>query len=181
MDLEFIKRVDIAAVYKSAEVLWSYIGRISEVCKKSAVELVTKADTKSEKSIIETIQKVFPGHAILAEERCSDRQRSRCDYNRLFKQAVYVKQKGYPDNKWHNSWWDAFIIGTKGYDMKKELINKTSLDDHSGCFGNFNIEDLVCKKLCALRLRCAIDSNKNTCLDLLEDLIYSKEMFIKIQ
>lgn len=65
--------------------------------------------------------------------------------------------------------------------MKKELSNKISFDHHLGCFGNFNIEDSVCKKFCALRLRCAIDSNKNARMDLLEDLIYSNEMFIKIQ
>ena len=65
--------------------------------------------------------------------------------------------------------------------MKKELMNKISIDDHLGCFGNFNIEDPVCKKLCALRLRCTIDRNKNTRIELLEDLIFSSEMFIKIQ
>jgi hypothetical protein len=64
--------------------------------------------------------------------------------------------------------------------MKKELIN-ISIDDHLGCFGNFNIEDPICKKLCALRLRCTIDRNKNTRMELLEDLIFSSEMVIKIQ
>ena len=65
--------------------------------------------------------------------------------------------------------------------MKKELMNKISFDNHLGCFGNFNIENPICKKLCALRLRCAIDRNKNTQMELLEDLISSSEMFIKIQ
>ena len=65
--------------------------------------------------------------------------------------------------------------------MKKELMNKISFDDHLGCFGNFNIEDPICRKLCALRLRCAIDRNKNNRMELLEDLISSSEMFIKIQ
>ena len=35
----------IAAVYKSAGVLRSYIGRVSEVYKKGTIELVTEADT----------------------------------------------------------------------------------------------------------------------------------------
>ena len=65
--------------------------------------------------------------------------------------------------------------------MKKELMNKISFDNHLGCFGNFNIDDPICKKLCALRLRCAIDRNKNAQMELLEDLISSSEMFIKIQ
>jgi len=65
--------------------------------------------------------------------------------------------------------------------MKKELINKVSFDNHLGCFGNFDIEDPICKKRCALRLRCAIDRNKNTRMELLEDLISTSEMFIKLQ
>jgi len=65
--------------------------------------------------------------------------------------------------------------------MKKELMNKISFDNHLGCFGNFNIDDQICRKLCALRLRCDIDRNKNTRMELLEDLICSSEMFIKIQ
>jgi hypothetical protein len=65
--------------------------------------------------------------------------------------------------------------------MKKELMNKIAFDNHLGCFGNFNIEDPICKKFCALRLRCAIDRNKSTRMELLEDLISSSEMFIKIQ
>jgi hypothetical protein len=65
--------------------------------------------------------------------------------------------------------------------MKKVLIDKISFDNHLGCFGNFNIEDPICRKLCALRLRCAIDRNKNNRMEILEDLISSSEMFIKIQ
>lgn len=65
--------------------------------------------------------------------------------------------------------------------MKKELVNQISLDDHLGCLGNFNIRDPLCKKLCALSLQCAIDQDKNTRLELLEDLISYSDVFIKIQ
>ena len=68
MDLEIVKRVGIAAAYKGAGVLLSHFGRISEINKKGAIDLVTKADTESEKVIIETIRARFPDHAILAEE-----------------------------------------------------------------------------------------------------------------
>lgn len=68
MDLESIKRVGIAAAYKGGSVLQSHYGRISKIDKKGAIDLVTEADTRSEKVIIETIKKVFPDHAILAEE-----------------------------------------------------------------------------------------------------------------
>ena len=65
--------------------------------------------------------------------------------------------------------------------MKKELMNQISIDDHLGCLGNFNIEDPLCKKLCALSLRCAIDCDKNVRLELLEDLMSYDSMFIKMQ
>jgi len=65
--------------------------------------------------------------------------------------------------------------------MKKKLKNKISFDNHLGCLGNFNIENLICKKFCALSLRCAIDRDKNTQMELLEDLISYDSMFIKIQ
>ncbi|MBW2604038.1 MAG: hypothetical protein JRE28_06930 [Deltaproteobacteria bacterium] len=65
--------------------------------------------------------------------------------------------------------------------MKKELMNKISIDDHLDCLGNFNIEDPLCKKLCALRVRCAIDSDKNVRLELLEDLMSYNDVFIKMQ
>ena len=68
MDLEHVKRVGIAAAYKSATVLNSYFGKISGVNKKGAIDLVTVADTESEKVIIETIRENFPDHTILAEE-----------------------------------------------------------------------------------------------------------------
>lgn len=68
MDLEYVKRVGIAAAYKSAEVIRAYLGRIPKIDKKGDIDLVTEADTGSEKTIIETIHGRFPDHAILAEE-----------------------------------------------------------------------------------------------------------------
>lgn len=68
MDLELVKRVGMAAAYKGGGVLMSHYGKISRIDKKGAIDLVTEADTKSERVIIETIRKVFTGHEILAEE-----------------------------------------------------------------------------------------------------------------
>jgi len=65
--------------------------------------------------------------------------------------------------------------------MNKESMNQLSLDDHLGCLGNFNNQDPICGKLCALSLRCAIDSEKNSRMEFLEDLISYNEIFIKIQ
>ncbi len=69
MDLEYIQRVGISAAFKGAQVLRSYLGNLKHIEKKGAIDLVTEADTTSEKSIIDTIQSRFPDHAIMAEER----------------------------------------------------------------------------------------------------------------
>jgi len=68
MDLEPCRQVAIAAAYKAARVLKSRFGNVSQVRKKDAVEIVTEADTESEKEIIAAIQAKFPDHAILSEE-----------------------------------------------------------------------------------------------------------------
>lgn len=65
--------------------------------------------------------------------------------------------------------------------MTKKTINKISFDDHLGCFGNFNIEDSICKKFCSLNLRCAIENDQNTRIEMIEDLISSDSMIIKMQ
>ncbi len=68
MDLELVKSIGIAAAYKGGRVLRSHLGRLSTINKKGSIDLVTKADTESEKVIIETILAKFPDHTILAEE-----------------------------------------------------------------------------------------------------------------
>ena len=69
MDLKLVKRVGIAAAYKGQRVLLShYLGGKSKVDKKGAIDLVTQADTESEKTIIGTIKNAFPDHMVLAEE-----------------------------------------------------------------------------------------------------------------
>ena len=68
MDLNHAKRVGIAAAYRGARVLRKYFGNISRIDKKGDFNLVTEADTASERQIIKTIHEAFPDHAILAEE-----------------------------------------------------------------------------------------------------------------
>jgi myo-inositol-1(or 4)-monophosphatase len=68
MDLELVKRIGIAAAYKGGGVLMSHYGNVSKIDKKGAIDLVTEADTESERVIIETIRNVFADHMILAEE-----------------------------------------------------------------------------------------------------------------
>ena len=68
MDLEHAKRVGIQAAYSGAKILRDRFGHISQIGQKGAFDLVTEADTASEKIIIQTIRNAFPDHAILAEE-----------------------------------------------------------------------------------------------------------------
>ena len=68
MDIEYIRRIGIAAAYKGGSVLRHFLGNISRIDKKGAIDLVTEADTGSEKVIIETIRERFPDHSVLAEE-----------------------------------------------------------------------------------------------------------------
>lgn len=45
----------------------------------------------------------------------------------------------------------------------------------NSCFGTYNREERVCTRLCALRLRCAIEHERNSQLELLEELISAEE------
>ncbi|MEW6672532.1 MAG: inositol monophosphatase family protein [Thermodesulfobacteriota bacterium] len=72
MFLETEKRVGLAAAYKAAEVLRMKLGRLKQINKKGANDLVTEADAESERAIIDTIRTAFPHHGILAEESGAD-------------------------------------------------------------------------------------------------------------
>ncbi len=61
-------QVAISAAEKGARMLKMRFGNISEVRKKAAEEIVTEADTESEKEIISHIRSNFPAHGILSEE-----------------------------------------------------------------------------------------------------------------
>ena len=68
MELERIKRTGVAAAYKGAAVLRTRFGKITQVKKKGAIDLVTEADLESEAQIIAAIRAVYPDHEMLAEE-----------------------------------------------------------------------------------------------------------------
>ena len=65
--------------------------------------------------------------------------------------------------------------------MKKKADKNIVFEDYLGCFGDFSIEDKVCKKLCALNMRCAIEREYNDQLEILEELASYENMFIKVQ
>ncbi len=68
MDLGPFKQVAVTAAEKGARILQARYGNISRIRKKAAQEIVTEADTESEKEIIAVIRRSFPEHEILSEE-----------------------------------------------------------------------------------------------------------------
>ena len=65
--------------------------------------------------------------------------------------------------------------------MTIDLDKEALLNDRLDCMGEFNREDDICRNHCALRLRCAIEHNQNSRLELIEDIMASNSTFIKIQ
>ncbi|MCP4352898.1 MAG: hypothetical protein GY795_46200 [Desulfobacterales bacterium] len=59
-------------------------------------------------------------------------------------------------------------------------VSAMFLNDHVGCFGDFSIEDLVCKKFCALRLRCSIETDQNEQIEIMEEMVSYNEMYVKM-
>ena len=65
--------------------------------------------------------------------------------------------------------------------MRKELMRSVLLDNYLGCFGRFNLNDKVCKKFCALNLRCAIEQEQNARIELLDELVSDNSLYLKLQ
>jgi len=66
-------------------------------------------------------------------------------------------------------------------DMENRLMELEMLDDQIGCIGEYDPEDEVCTKHCALKLRCVIAYNKNLRLEVIEDIVASNDAYIKTQ
>ena len=65
--------------------------------------------------------------------------------------------------------------------MKKESAESGSMDiqtgdNRTGCLGEFDGKDQICKSLCALRLRCAIEKERNLRMELLEELVSAEQL-----
>ncbi len=60
-------------------------------------------------------------------------------------------------------------------------FDKRTLDEHIECYGNFSKTDPICTRLCAVNLRCAIEGDEQDRMEILEDLVASEVMFMKIQ
>ena len=64
---------------------------------------------------------------------------------------------------------------------KSDLGNIRLLDRYVGCFGNYGPQDPICRQRCALRIRCAIDQEQNVRMELIEDLMGTNDLPVKLQ
>jgi len=64
---------------------------------------------------------------------------------------------------------------------KKKAVTREVMSDDLGCLGDFNPDDRMCFKYCALSLRCAIESNHHIRAEILEGLMYSETFSEKNQ
>lgn len=62
---------------------------------------------------------------------------------------------------------------------KLNMINFS--DELLDCFGDYNNNNPVCTKHCAIKLRCAVEQNNNMRIEILEDLMASESSQVKIQ
>ncbi|MGE0087174.1 MAG: hypothetical protein AB7S75_22445 [Desulfococcaceae bacterium] len=54
-------------------------------------------------------------------------------------------------------------------------------EDYAGCFGDYNPEDIICRKFCALSIRCIIERDQIDMMELMEDFPVSENMFMTVQ
>ncbi|RLB83852.1 MAG: hypothetical protein DRH24_06405 [Deltaproteobacteria bacterium] len=65
--------------------------------------------------------------------------------------------------------------------MRKDLGSKNIAIDSFWCLGDFDIQNPICKKHCVLSLRCAVEKERNFRLEILEELVSSENVFMKLQ
>ena len=64
--------------------------------------------------------------------------------------------------------------------MQDRLKDKL-VDNYLECFGELDLKNPICRKYCALRLKCAIEQVEQNRLVQLEDLINIQEVPLKVQ
>jgi hypothetical protein len=66
--------------------------------------------------------------------------------------------------------------------MKKtKVVTAEVPSDDLGCLREFNAEDRMCLKFCALSLRCAIESNHHIRAEIMDELMYLESFSEKNQ
>ena len=63
----------------------------------------------------------------------------------------------------------------------QDLLKIKMMDNYLDCYGDFNLADTVCRKYCALRLRCAIEQQEQLRIEQFEDMMSAEEIQLKLQ
>src|SRR5216684_7102326 len=71
-----LEQVALGAARAACRIHLRRLSRIKVTRKTNAIDLVTEADQESEQTVIRTLSRAFPDHAILAEESGANAQRS---------------------------------------------------------------------------------------------------------
>lgn len=50
--------------------------------------------------------------------------------------------------------------------------------NYMGCFGQFRSIDRICRTHCAIRIRCAIETDQNMRMEFLEELFEEEDMLL---
>jgi hypothetical protein len=65
--------------------------------------------------------------------------------------------------------------------VTKEFLKSRILDNYVECYGDFDLSDTICRKYCALRLRCAIEQKEQFRIEQIEDMLAVNEIALKVQ
>jgi|WetSurMetagenome_2_1015567.scaffolds.fasta_scaffold474954_1 hypothetical protein len=63
----------------------------------------------------------------------------------------------------------------------KEYLKSRILDNYVECYGDFDLSDVICRKYCALRLRCAIEQKEQFRIEQIEEMLAVNEIALKVQ
>lgn len=64
--------------------------------------------------------------------------------------------------------------------MKKDAPAADHLHHRLQCFGEFNVLDSVCRQVCALRIRCAVEFAQQERMERLEELFSEDEVHARL-
>lgn len=64
--------------------------------------------------------------------------------------------------------------------MTSEQATESSMDRYLGCFGRYRRTDPICRKRCALNLRCIIEQEQNERFEILEELVSASGAVMKV-
>ncbi len=63
----------------------------------------------------------------------------------------------------------------------EQLLTGEEYTDTVDCYGSFDFSATLCRKFCAVRLRCAVEQSEQLKIEQLEDMIGAYEISQKIQ